>query len=164
MSEVTHPFWKLPLNNGSLTLTPCPGTQEVSLESSLTQLKEAGVTALITLLSDQEIENAGLERFFEAIEKVGLDSFHLPVPDDDLPGETFENQWQALLPEIEKHLHENNSIAIHCMGGSGRTGLIAGRLMLNQGFAPEEIISQIRALRPKAFSMDVQKHYLHAFA
>ena len=164
MPELTHPYWNLPLKQGRLALTPCPGTQEASLEMSLTQLKDAGVTALITLLSDQEIESAGLEHFFEAIEKVGLDSFHLPVPDDDLPGETFENQWQALLPEIEQHLNANHAVAIHCMGGSGRTGLIAGRLMLNQGFSSEEIISQIRALRPKAFSMDVQKHYINRFA
>lgn len=164
MLELIHPHWDLPLKKGTLSLTACPGTQGLSLEKSLKQLQDSGVTALITLLSDQELEAAGLENFIQTVKKVGLDSFHVPAPDDDLPGDVFEKRWQAALHKIEEHLSANHSVAIHCMGGSGRTGLIAGRLMLNQGFSSEDIISKIRALRPKSFSLDAQKNYIKGFA
>jgi len=164
MSELQHPSWTLPLRSGVLILTPCPGAQQVPLNESLRQLKNSGVTALVTLLSDEELQRCGLDSFSDAVKAHDFDWFHLPVPDDDVPGEAFESRWQQAEPLIQQHLDSNSSVAIHCKGGSGRTGLIAARLMLNQGVEAEDAISQVRALRPKAFSLAAQQDYITQFS
>jgi protein-tyrosine phosphatase len=164
MSDQQHPVWTLPLPNGALILTPCPGTQQVPLDESLKQLKCAGVTALVTLLSDEELQQCGLANFTDAVKNAGFDWFQMPVPDDDVPGQPFETVWQHSEPRIQRHLASGSSVAVHCKGGSGRTGLIAARLMLAQGVSADEAIARIRELRPKAFSLAAQQDYIAQFA
>lgn len=164
MSDQLHPAWTLPLASGALVLTPCPGTQQVPLDESLNQLKDAGVAALVTLLSDEELQQCGLSHFAEAVKNAGFDWFQLPVPDDDVPSQPFETVWQHSEPRIQQHLASGSSVAVHCKGGSGRTGLIAARLMLAQGVGAAEAIARIRELRPKAFSLAVQQDYVAQFA
>ncbi|CRZ67802.1 protein tyrosine phosphatase [Vibrio cholerae] len=47
------------------------------------------------------------------------------------------------------------------MGGSGRTGLLAAHLLLEKGWPLESIITQVQALRPGAFTKEVQVQYVH---
>ncbi|EEY43727.1 predicted protein-tyrosine phosphatase [Vibrio mimicus VM223] len=46
------------------------------------------------------------------------------------------------------------------MGGSGRTGLLAAHLLLEKGWSLESIITQVQALRPGAFTKEVQVEYV----
>jgi protein-tyrosine phosphatase len=50
------------------------------------------------------------------------------------------------------------------MGGSGRTGLFAAHLLLEKGWSLDEIISRVQALRPGAFTKQVQVDYIKAVA
>ena len=51
-----HPFETIALDNGAkLLFTPCPGTKLVGLEESIQQLKENGISMLITLMFDEEM-------------------------------------------------------------------------------------------------------------
>ena len=160
MTQTLHPVWPLAVGNGRLLLTPCPGTQAVMLTESLEQLKESGATAIITLMSAAELTDNHLPDFQQAVAASGLAWFHLPVPDDDLPGEDFNHAWQAIYPQLLQRLRSGEALAIHCKGGSGRTGLIAAKLMLATGYDAEQAIIAIQALRPKAFSHPAQRDYI----
>ncbi len=52
---------------------------------------------------------------------------------------------------------------MHCMGGSGRTGLLAAHLLLEKGWELQNIITQVQSLRPGAFTKDVQVEYIKQF-
>ncbi len=160
MSVSSHPSWSLPVQKGALLLTPCPGTQGVELCDSLSQLKADGATAIITLMTVTELNDVGLRDFSPAVKAAGLDWFHLPVPDDDLPGADFDLAWNACHAELLQRLQSGDTLALHCKGGSGRTGLVAGKLMLAAGYTAEEAIKAIQALRPKAFSHPAQRSYI----
>lgn len=163
MSVIEHPFWELKLPKGSLLLTPCPGSLKSSLEDALAQLKQQGAVAIITLVSNEELNERNLDCFGESVSDSGLEWFHIPVPDDDIPRDRFEQKWNEVLQKINEYLQGESSVAIHCMGGSGRTGLIAARLMLDQGIDAKQAISKIRELRPKAFSLSEQREYIYQF-
>ncbi|AEY00215.1 protein tyrosine phosphatase [Oceanimonas sp. GK1] len=160
MSVSFHPSWSLAVEQGTLLLTPCPGTQGVELCESLSQLKAGGATAVITLMTADELHEEGLPDFSRAVKAAGLDWFHLPVPDFGVPGADFEQAWQACHLELQQRLRSGDTLALHCKGGSGRTGMVAARLMLAAGFAPEAAITAIQALRPRAFSYPAQRDYL----
>lgn len=53
---------------------------------------------------------------------------------------------------------------MHCMGGSGRTGLLAANLLLELDWPLEKIISEVQALRPGAFQKPVQVEYVQQLA
>lgn len=160
MSVSSHPSWSLPIQLGTLLLTPCPGTQGVELCESLSQLKAGGATAVITLMTTAELSEEGFQDFSSAVKAVGLDWYHLPVPDFGVPGADFEQAWDACRLELQQRLQSGDTLALHCKGGSGRTGMVAAKLMLAAGFDPEDAITAIQALRPRAFSYPAQREYI----
>ncbi len=166
----THPFWALSLDailgsqGAQLLLTPCPGKKEANLHDSLVQLKEAGATAVLTALQESDLPDGGLELLTQECKTLGLKWFHLPIEDDCAPAEAFDANWDAANTAAQAMLDNGESLVIHCMGGSGRTGLIAARLMLARGFELEPTIAQIQALRPGAFTRQPHIDYIQQFA
>mgnify|MGYP002631721328 CR=1 FL=1 len=166
MSDLQHPYSVLPVKNssGKLIFTPCPGLKGVSTSKALSQLKEAGAVALITLMSDSELGQNGLNDFKQQVSDSGLTWFHMPIEDDQAPGIEFESCWRSFHQQIEALLSNGKSIAIHCKGGSGRTGLMAALLLTSRNQAPDEVIKQIQAIRPRSLTLDEHTHYLTQWA
>ena len=57
---MTHPTWQLNVDAGALVLTPCPGTKDADLDTSLAQLKQQGVAAIVTALDESELASKGV--------------------------------------------------------------------------------------------------------
>ena len=160
----THPFWTLPLENGAkLLLTPCPGTKEATLRDSLLQLKQAGATAVLTALEPGDLPGDGLARLAEETRAMGMKWYHLPIEDDCAPEAPFDVNWPEAKQAAHQILDNGGALVIHCKGGSGRTGLIAARLMLDRGVALETAIEQIQALRPGAFTRQAHIDYIQQY-
>ena len=162
--STTHPFWTLPLEEGGqLLLTPCPGTKETALLDALEQLKAAGATAVITALEPTDLPGDGLTELAEACQANGLKWYHLPIEDDCAPGALFDAGWAQANKAAQAILDRGEGIAIHCMGGSGRTGLIAARIMLARGCELDSTVAQIQALRPGAFTRQAHIDYIQMY-
>ncbi len=163
---MTHPTWELNVtdNKGALLLTPCPGTKGTELKASLEQLKAQGVEALVTALSYEEMEKAGVAELPALSEALGIAWFYQPIEDDCAPEEDFAARWQKSSPELQATLDKGSKVALHCMGGSGRTGLLAAHILLQRGWQLDRIKEEVKALRPGAFSKQVQIDYIDAVA
>lgn len=161
-----HPYYSAacPHKLGSLLLTPCPGTQGSDLESSLLQLKSAGATAIVTLMTRSEMSQNQVERIERQCESLELAWIHLPVEDEGAPTEEFAEAWRQVRADLHKRLDNNEAIAIHCKGGSGRTGVVAAQILMERGMSMQEAIDQVKALRPNAFSHAVQVNYIAQLA
>lgn len=147
-----------------LIFTPCPGTQEASLDDALATLKAAGATAVITVMPDGELAENQVSDMGTRCAQQGLAWFHLPVADDSAPVDDFEVQWAAQQGEILARLKAGERIAIHCKGGSGRTGLIAASLLVSLGLPLAQATAQVQALRPKALQHPVHVSWISVFA
>lgn len=162
--KMTHPTWILPIEgNAGLVLTPCPGTKDALLTDSIAQLKAQGVTTVVTALSLEEMQKSGVSALPEEVKSAGMQWFHAPIEDDCAPDNHFHATWQNISPSLHQALKKGDKIALHCMGGSGRTGLLAAHILLEKGWALPEIIKQVQALRPGAFTKDVQVRYIESF-
>ncbi|WCP66983.1 cyclin-dependent kinase inhibitor 3 family protein [Vibrio tubiashii] len=161
---MTHPTWQLDVENGALVLTPCPGTKGVELEASLAQLKEQGVEAIVTALDDAELASKDVSELGAKAQQLGMQWFQIEIEDDCAPGAEFAAKWQAASPELHKILDNGGKVAMHCMGGSGRTGLFAAHLLLEKHWKLEDIVREVQALRPGAFTKPVQVEYITAVA
>ena len=161
----THPYDILSLaEGGKLIFTPCPGTKGVALEESISQLKQAGASAVISLTPQTEMARLEVEALPEACNSQGVDWFHLPVEDDSAPAAEFDQGWTRDRQKIEEILDRDGALAIHCKGGSGRTGLMAAVIMLGRGIGLEQVTSMVKDLRPKALSLQPHVEYLSALA
>jgi protein-tyrosine phosphatase len=61
----------------------------------------------------------------------GMEWRHLPIRDVDVPDQRFEAAWALIGPELHDRLAAGDRILIHCRGGLGRTGLVAGACSLS---------------------------------
>lgn len=160
-----HPYSVLSAKQiqGQLIFTPCPGTQDTSLAEALVTLKEAGASALLTLMPTEELHQNAVDDLPQQCQQHGIEWFHLPVEDDQAPAEPFQAAWDANRERIKQLLSEGKHIAIHCKGGSGRTGLIAAQLLIECGVPLREAISQVQALRPRALQHPAHVQYIAQF-
>jgi hypothetical protein len=66
-----------------------------------------------------------------------------PVPDMGIP--TLETA-RAALDAIREGIESNPAVYIHCWGGIGRTGTIAGCWLRESGLAPDEALRRVQHL------------------
>ncbi|MEZ9153767.1 cyclin-dependent kinase inhibitor 3 family protein [Vibrio sp. 10N.286.52.E2] len=159
-----HPTWQLDLDTGALVLTPCPGTKEATLDASLAQLKEQGVEAIVTALDDHELASKDVAALGEKTRALGMQWFQIEIEDDCAPGADFAAKWQAASPALHQVVDNGGKVAMHCMGGSGRTGLFAAHLLLEKGWDLDKIVQEVQALRPGAFTKPIQVEYINGVA
>jgi len=61
---------------------------------------------------------------------------------------------------VHRLLDAGKRIAVHCKGGSGRTGLMAAQILVERGYTKEDALAAVKALRPKALSLAAHQDYL----
>lgn len=156
-----HPFDILSLDNGArLIFTPCPGTKGEPLTDVMNSLKAAGADAVVTMMPETELLKHQVEALPDICISTGMRWFHLPVEDSCAPEAPFEAKFATQKESLLTLLRSGATLVIHCHGGSGRTGLMAAILMLELGYAPALVKTQIQTLRPKSLTSPVQVNYL----
>ncbi|MDO6446457.1 tyrosine-protein phosphatase [Colwellia sp. 1_MG-2023] len=160
---LTHPFDILTLENGAkLIFTPCPGTKEAKLVDAVSTLKQAGTTMLLTLMFDEEMEKLSATTLPEVCKSNDIIWLQLPISDDAAPNQAFEDQWQAHKESILANIQNKGTIAVHCKGGSGRTGLVIGLILLAFGYPSNKIIEIVQKIRPNSLKNPTQLDYFNA--
>ncbi len=161
---MTHPTWQLNVDAGALVLTPCPGTKDADLDTSLAQLQQQGVAAIVTALDESELASKGVAELGEKAQQLGMKWFQIEIEDDCAPGDEFAVKWQQASPELHQVIAQGGKVAMHCMGGSGRTGLLAAHFLLEKQWQLDDIVREVQALRPGAFTKSVQVDYIKQVA
>lgn len=160
-----HPFNLLKLSSGArFIFTPCPGTKDTSLSDAFDTLVEAGADAVITLLTNDELEALSVPTFSSEAAQKNFDWYQLPIEDECEPAKPFQQAWANAKDALMALLKDKKTVAIHCRGGSGRTGLMAAILLLETGENWNEVQSVIQSVRPRALTHPahisyLQKHY-----
>lgn len=158
---------------GAIGLTICPGKKDPhsssgpwdrSLPADLDRIADAGATALVTLMESDELARLGasaadLER---GARERRLEWYHLPIVDVHVPGPDFERLWLLAGPRLRARLARGELVVVHCRGGLGRSGTIAGRLLAEMGVAPDAALRCVRAARPGAVETEAQERHVLA--
>lgn len=122
---------------------PCP--KATHLEHNLMQLRDLGVSSIVSLLEVTEAERLGVGDEALLCARLGLHFRQFPIRDHKTPTDTLA--FRQLIDDIEKELREGHHVAVHCLAGIGRTGLVAGALLVQDGLAApvaSELLSDIR--------------------
>lgn len=65
-----------------------------------------------------------------------------------------------MLPQLLALLSEGRHLAMHCHGGSGRTGLVAALLLMTLGQPQPEAMAAIRARAARRLHPACHRHWL----
>jgi len=150
-------------------MTLCPGKKEMNaisgdwdrdLDTDLGAICDWGASALVSLMEEEEMECYGVADLPEKATQRGLLYYRLPIRDMDIPDAQFEQRWQTAGEKLRSLLLSDNSIVIHCLGGLGRTGTVAARLLVELGCDAETAIQQIRTARPGTIQTIMQETYV----
>ena len=133
-----------------------------SLASDLAALETWGTETLITLMEAHELEAYRVADLGERAEQQFGDGawLHLPLVDRDVPDAAWEKRWQEVAPLLHQRLNARGRIVVHCLGGLGRTGLVACRLLVENGVPPDDALARVRLERPGAVETPEQVAYV----
>jgi ADP-ribosyl-[dinitrogen reductase] hydrolase len=129
-------YWVLP---GRLLAGEYPGglTPEQT-QLRLSQLLEAGVNSFLDLTQPGEAEP------YAAALPVSIDYLRKPIRDHGTPAAPA--QMAEILAGLRAALREGRRVYLHCRAGIGRTGMVAGCLLVEQGRSGEDALTELNRL------------------
>ena len=154
---------------GRIGITLCPGKKDPHAESGpadrnldldLDVVQRWGATAVISLITDQEIDYLKVPGLSKAVQERHMEWWHLPIPDVHPPGAEFEDGWKTAGEAIRNRLRMGFDVLIHCKGGLGRAGTVAARLLVELGENSEDAIRKVRSARPCAIETYEQERHV----
>jgi protein-tyrosine phosphatase len=132
------------------------------VERDLRTLRANDVRRLLLLVDDAELQRWGDPDLVERALRAGVDVRRHPMPDGGTPDSPSE--MDAILAEIRSG-RERGNVAVACMGGVGRTGMVAACALVELGVDAEDAIARVRAVRhPEAVETEAQRAFVAAFA
>jgi protein-tyrosine phosphatase len=129
---------------GELAIIPRPRGGDW-LDDEIIRLRNEGFDTVVSLLTDEEIEELGLIREQDAIKRQGLQYCNYPIPDLGIP--SSNNSVRELLTRIHRELQGGKKVGLHCRGSIGRSGLIAAGILVLAGVEPSHAIRDVTKAR-----------------
>lgn len=136
----------LSVGQGILAISPIPGA-DGDYAGDVQHLIEWKPAIVVSLVSEKELAAAGASGLWRDLMGAGSRCEHLPIHDFGVPDAAFDAAWPDLSAAARRALMGGGRILVHCRGGCGRSGMIALRLMIEIGEAPDDALARLRAVR-----------------
>lgn len=158
---------------GALGLTIAPGRRGPSLDgrtmhqrnlgTDLMQLRERhGVRRLVCCMEDHELERSTIAGIVERAAALGIEVHRLPIRDGAVPED--RRALERLLEELRGALRTER-VVVHCLGGLGRSGTVAGCLLVDLGVPIGEALSRlVQARGPRCPETPAQRDFIRRWA
>lgn len=148
---------------GKLGLTILPGRKDFGrdLHDDIVAIKGTGITHVVPLITDEEFVIFGVDGLLNAYQQAGLAVHRLPILDQSV---CSPQEMRAIVDWLQTRLTEGKHILIHCVGGLGRSGLVAACYLALHNLDATSAIEEVRRVRsPRAVESAVQEAFIHDF-
>lgn len=154
---------------GNVGLTFAPGKHQRSLQGVHWERDlSADLDRLVTfervqvvacLLEDHELLSLGIPGYVREVTARGLRLLRLPIRDATTP--PAREPVSALLTHLDDAVARGERVAVHCAGGLGRAGTIAGCWLVRNGTRPDVALKILREVRgPGCPETQAQREYI----
>ena len=148
-------YWLLP---GLLLAGEHPvASRTMNLKNRLVSYLDCGVREFVDLTEPGEVANyEGVLR--ELADRRGLDVGYrrFPVVDMQVPGDRAF--MRTILDHLDRVIDEQRTVYLHCWGGIGRTGTVAGCFLVRRGLGGGDALARLAELWP---AMEKSRLYRH---
>ena len=148
---------------GRIGLTILPGRKDWgrSLTDDIATLTEEGVSRLLCLVPQEELHRYGADDLLPACRAAGILVHHLPILDKKVcsPAEMV-----GALRWMDEGLRAGEKVTVHCVGGIGRSGMVAAAYLRTRGASADEAMDSVRAARSqRALETAIQEQFIRDF-
>ena len=137
-----------------LGLCRLPG-RSGELEADLIEIARWAPALVVSMTERTEMDEKGAAGLTPALARLGIAHMHFPVRDFSAP-EMADARWPAIARQLHGLLDQGQGLLLHCLGGKGRSGMVAMRLLVERGMEPASAQAMVRAARPGAIETDAQ--------
>lgn len=148
---------EVPVLAGWLGISPLPGRYG-DYHGDLGAVHAWAPDMVLSLAAQGEMRGVA-DGFGADLAHNGIAWRHFPITDFGVPTEAEGALWPMLADEALGWLGRGGRVLVHCKGGCGRSGMIALRLLVETGEAPETALARLRAVRPCAVETDGQYNW-----
>lgn len=111
---------------------------------------------VVSMTEPAEMAAKGAAGLVAALHASGIAHAHFPIRDFGAP-EAADPRWPPLSARLHDALEAGERVLLHCMGGLGRSGMIAMRVMAECGHPPSDALAILRKARPGAVETPEQE-------
>lgn len=139
------------------------GNWQRDLDADLERLRMHWQTdVLLSLIEEHEFATLNISNLRERAQEQGMQVIWFPIRDISIP--TSMAEFATMVEITNGLLQEGKTVVIHCMGGLGRTGLVAAALLVySTELTPTEAIATVRQARPGTIQTREQEQFISDF-
>jgi protein-tyrosine phosphatase len=145
---------------GTILIAPMPG-RGGRLAEDVALIAEARPVCVVSMTEQGEMREAGAGAVPDLLAARGIRWSHFPVRDFGVP-DAADARWPPLAAALHAALDRGGTVFLHCMGGKGRSGMVAARLLVEREVDPKAAIAAVRAARPGAIETAAQEAWVRA--
>ncbi len=145
-------IYPVPVAGGILAISPMPG-RSGCYAADIAEVVEWAPALVISMVEMAEFTANQVTSFGTDLLRAGIDWQHNPVPDFGVP---VRLEWPRICRDVVARLQSGENVLIHCMGGCGRSGMIALRIMIAAGEPADTALLRLRQARLCAIETDAQ--------
>lgn len=162
-SNELHFNYLLPVeSNLAITILPGRKDRDRDMQNDLIHIKNSGFDTVISLLSKDEYHHYGVPDLITQYKMHSINCFELSIIDQGAPSLTDMKEVTGF---INEKLKSGSKVLIHCVGGLGRSGMVAACYLKEfKNVKSEESIKLIREVRSKrAIESKVQEEFVRNY-
>lgn len=162
-SNELHFNYLLPVeSNLAITILPGRKDRDRDMKNDLIHIKNSGFDTVISLLSKDEYDYYGVPDLISEYKNHGINCFELNIIDQGAPS---RDDMKEVTGFINKKLISGSKVLIHCVGGLGRSGMVAACYLKEfKRVESEASIKLIRDVRSKrAIESKVQEEFVRNY-
>jgi protein-tyrosine phosphatase len=137
---------------GQLAICPEPVN-----DYAFTKVEAWNADIVVTMITVEEFARAD---FTARITRSAKQWMQAAVKDFNVP----ESDLSEVLEYLGSVLKADGRVLIHCKGGQGRSGMLAMRLLVEQGEPAVDALARIRKVRPNAVETIQQEQWASKFS
>jgi protein-tyrosine phosphatase len=115
------------------------------LDVEIQSWKKMDLNVVVSLLIPDEVIELNLENEANVCRGQGIEFVSFGIPDREVPRSRVETV--KILNRIQEWLLAGQQVALHCRQSIGRSGLMAGCLLILNGVEPEDALTRVSRAR-----------------
>jgi ADP-ribosylglycohydrolase len=177
-TSLTHPIrvdWLSPQRGaGKVGITIAPGKHsnsrefggrwERDLDIDLRALKDdCHCDVLVCLLEPEDLTRLKIPDLERRARALAMEVIRFPIRDVSVPPDT--RLVHELVTTLQSHVRDGRNVVIHCEGGLGRSGVIAGCYLATEGLSASQILEALQRARGRHCpETEAQRGFIREFA
>ena len=146
---------ELNVGAGIIGIAPLVG-RSGDYAGDLQKLLDWSPDLVLTLTQLSELDHVGSRGLPSELAQSDVKWLHFPIDDFQAPDTDMDPLWDVMRDILHSALAQKHRVIVHCIGGCGRSGMVALRLMCDLGERADIALERLRLHRACAVETNAQ--------